>query len=67
MSVAKTIELTADSEKSFEDAVSVGVRKAAQTLEGVKAAWVANQEVLVEGGEIRKYRVHLRVTFVLGD
>jgi dodecin len=67
MSVAKVIEITADSEKGFEDAVRSGIRKAAQSLEGIKAAWIANQEVLVEGNEIRTYRVHMRVTFLLND
>lgn len=67
MSVAKVIEITADSEKGFEDAVRRGVVKAGETLENIRGAWVANQEVLVEDGKVTKYRVHLRVTFVLND
>jgi len=67
MSVAKVIEITADSEKGFEDAVRRGVAKAAETIEHIRGAWIANQEVLVEDGKVRWYRVHLRVTFVLND
>ena len=67
MSVAKVVEITAESEKSFEDAVRQGIKKAGETIEHIKAAWVANQEVLVEDNEIRKFRVHMRVTFVLND
>ena len=67
MSVAKVIEITADSEKDFEDAVRRGVAKAGETLENIRSAWIANQEVLVEDGKVQKYRVHLRVTFVLND
>jgi dodecin len=67
MSVAKVIEITADSEKGFEDAVRRGIKKASETLEDIRAAWVANQEVLVEKGQVTVYRVHLRVTFVLKD
>ncbi len=67
MSVAKVIEITADSTTGFEDAIREGVRKAAESLDDIRAAWVANQEVMVEAGEVTGYRVHLRVTFVLND
>jgi len=66
MSVAKVIEITADSEKGFDDAVRRGIEKAGETLDNIRAAWIANQEVLVEDNRVRTYRVHLRVTFVLG-
>ena len=67
MSVAKVIEITADSKKGFEDAVKQGIKKASQSLEGIKAAWIANQEVIIEDNEIASYRVHLRITFLLTD
>ncbi|HSM61831.1 MAG TPA: dodecin family protein [Longimicrobiales bacterium] len=65
MSVAKVIEITADSEKGFDDAVRRGIEKAGETLDNIRAAWVANQEVFVEDNRVRTYRVHLKVTFVL--
>jgi flavin-binding protein dodecin len=67
MSVAKVIEITADSEKGFDDAVRKGISKAGETLEHIRGAWIANQEVVVEEGKVRTYRVHMRVTFVLND
>jgi flavin-binding protein dodecin len=67
MSIAKVIEITADSEKGFEDAVRKGIAKAAESLEKIKAAWIANQEVIIEDNQIHSYRVHLRVTFLLND
>jgi len=67
MSVAKVIEITSDSDKGFEDAVRRGISKASESLENIHSAWIANQEVLVEDGKVRTYRVHLRVTFVLKD
>jgi flavin-binding protein dodecin len=67
MSVAKVIEITADSEKGFEDAIRQGIKKASKSLDGIRAAWVANQEVLVENNEVKSYRVHMRVTFLLSD
>jgi dodecin len=65
MSVAKVIEISATSEKGFEAAVREGVAKAAETVRNIKAAWVKEQQVVVEGGEITGFRVDLKITFVL--
>jgi len=65
MSVAKVSEIIASSEKSFEDAVSSGIKRATKTLKGIQSAWVADQEVLVRNDKITEYRVRLKVTFVL--
>jgi dodecin len=65
MSVAKVVELTAESSSSFEDAIQKGIAKATDTLRNVKGAWVKEQKVVVEGGKITAYRVDLKVTFVL--
>jgi flavin-binding protein dodecin len=66
-SVARVTEITASSEKSFEDAVQVGIARAAKTLRGVKGAWIQDQTVVVEDGEVTQYRVNLKITFVLED
>ena len=65
MSVAKHIELTADSSTSFEDAVRKGIAKAGETVNNITAAWIQGQQALVEDGKIATYRVQLKVTFVL--
>ncbi|MBT8417431.1 MAG: dodecin family protein [Silicimonas sp.] len=65
MSVARVTEIIASSEKSFEDAVEVGVKRAVETLKNVEGAWVQDQKVVVQGGRIAEYRVILKVTFVL--
>jgi flavin-binding protein dodecin len=67
MSVARVIEISATSEKSFDDAVAVGVARATKTLRNVKSAWVKEQRVSIEGGKITQYQVNLNVTFVLDD
>ncbi len=67
MSVAKHIELTADSDESFEDAIKAGVAKAGETVDGITAVWVQGQQVLVENGHVSGYRVQMKVTFVLKD
>ena len=67
MSVAKVIELTATSAKSFEDAIQQGVKRAAKTLKNVEGAWIKEQQVVVKNGKVTGYRVNMMVTFVLGD
>ncbi|MCY4336981.1 MAG: dodecin family protein, partial [Litoreibacter sp.] len=44
MSVARVTEIIAASSKSFEDAVEVGVERAAKTLKNVTSAWVCAVE-----------------------
>ena len=67
MSVAKVIELTATSSKSFEDAIQQGVARAAKTLKNVEGAWIKEQQVVIKNGKVSGYRVNMMVTFVLGD
>jgi dodecin len=67
MSVAKVVELTASSPKSFEDAVRIGIERAEKTLDKVTGAWIAEQKVKVEKGKITEYRVTMRVSFILKD
>jgi hypothetical protein len=67
MSVARITEITATSKKSFEDAVAQGVKRANETLRNVTAAWVGDQEVVVEQGKITAYKVRLKITFILKD
>lgn len=65
MSVAKVIEINAESEKSFEDAIDKGIKQASTTVHGIKGAWVKGQQVIVNGDKVALYRVDLKVTFVL--
>jgi dodecin len=66
-SVARVTEISSKSEKSFEDAIRQGVARAAKTLRGVTSAWVKEQRLDIQNGEIRGYQVNLLVTFVLED
>jgi flavin-binding protein dodecin len=65
MSIAKTIEVTASSKKSFDDALKQGIAKAGETLENITGAWVMDQEVKVSKGKIADYTVRMRLTFIL--
>ena len=65
MSIAKIIEISAESTDSFEDAIRQGIEAAAKTVRNIQAAWVKEQSVVVHAGKISKYRVDLKLTFVL--
>ena len=65
MSVARITEISATSEKSFEDAIQQGIQRATATLRNVRSAWVKEQEVRVDGNRIVEYQVIMKVTFVL--
>lgn len=67
MSVAKVTEIIASSNKSFDDAVVKGIERADKTLKNVKSAWIKEQKVIVENGEVTEYRVTMKVSFVLKD
>jgi flavin-binding protein dodecin len=67
MSVARVIELSANSTTSFEDAIQQGVERACKTLRNVKSAWIKEQRVDIDNGRIVEYQVNLLVTFVLDD
>jgi len=64
-SVAKVIEITAESSESFEDAIQHGIEKAAETVHEIRSAWVDSQQVKVMDGKVVAFRVDLKVTFVL--
>jgi flavin-binding protein dodecin len=65
MSVARVTEITAASPKSFKDAIELGISRANKTLKNVKGAWIKEQKIVVEEGDIAEYRVTMKITFVL--
>jgi dodecin len=65
MTVARVKEMSAISDQSFEDAVNMAVNRATSTLRNVESAWVKDQNVLIENGNISGYKVNLAITFVL--
>lgn len=65
MSVAKIIEISAESPAGFDAAIREGIERAAKTVHNIQGAWVKDQQVTVEAGKVSKYRVDLKVTFVL--
>jgi flavin-binding protein dodecin len=67
MSVARVTEISATSDKDFEDAIKQGIARATETLHGLRSAWVKEQEVQIENGKIATYKVTMKITFVLDE
>jgi flavin-binding protein dodecin len=65
MSIAKVIEISAESPKSFEDAIQDGIKRASESVANIKGAWVNEQQVVVDDGKVVNYRVDMKVTFVV--
>jgi flavin-binding protein dodecin len=67
MAIARVTEISSTSTQSFDDAIKQGVARATKTLRNVKSAWVKEQRVDLENGEINEYQVNMMVTFVLDE
>jgi flavin-binding protein dodecin len=63
--VARVTEISARSPEGFEEAIKVGVARATETLRNVTSAWVKEQQVRIDNGQVVEYQVNLLVTFVL--
>jgi flavin-binding protein dodecin len=62
-SIVKVIEVIAQSESSFDDAVRNAVKEVARTVTGVKSVWVDNFSCNVTGDKITEFRVNVKVSF----
>lgn len=67
MSIAKSSEISASSDKSFEDAIKKGIKRFGKTIDNIEGAWVKEQKVKVKNGDVSEYRVTMIVTFILKD
>ena len=68
MSIAKVTEIIVSSPKSFDDALKAGIARAQKTLKNVRSAWIENQQILLDDkGQIKEYRLQLKLTFVLEE
>lgn len=65
MTVAKVIEISAESKLSFEDAIREGIATASKSVHNIKGAWIKEQKITIEDDQIANYRVDMKVTFVL--
>jgi len=63
--VVKVVELVGSSETSFSDAVRSAVSIASQTIRNITGVDVLSSNASVENGEIKLYKVQVKVAFVV--
>lgn len=61
--VYKVIEIIGVSSESWEQAAQVAVQRAGQTLRDLRIAEVTEQDVQIENGQVKAFRVKLKVSF----
>ena len=59
----KVIEVMADSNNSWEEAARNAVKHAAKTVKHIKSAFVQSQSMVVNDGDVVKFRVNVKITF----
>ena len=62
-SVYKVIELVGSSPQSWEKAAQNAVDTAAKSLKDLRVAEITEMDMQIEDGEIRSYRVKVKVSF----
>ncbi len=68
MVLAKVIEVLSNSEKSWEDAIKKALNRARKTLRKIKSFHVLDFKGKVdENGNIKEYKVRLRIVFEVED
>jgi len=67
MTIARVTEISATSPESFEAAIRDSVKRANKTLRNVKGAWVKDQNVMIENGDVKEFKVNLLITFELDE
>ena len=64
-SIAKVIEIIAESEKSWDDAVKNALAEAARTVDDIREIWISGMKAIVENNKVVRYRLTAKITFVL--
>ena len=67
MAIVKVIEVLAQSEKSFDDAVRVACTEVTKTTRDVQSIYVKEMQATVENDQITMYRVNAKVSFVVEE
>ncbi|HTS90074.1 MAG TPA: dodecin family protein [Gemmatimonadales bacterium] len=67
MSIVKVIEVIAQSDKGFDDAIRNAALEAAKTVSGIKSVYVENLSAKVEGDRVTTFRANCKVSFVVKE
>lgn len=65
MSMLKVIEVLAESNDSFDDAVRVAVAQAAESVRNIKSVYVKDMHAQVSDGMVTSYRINAKISFMI--
>ncbi len=65
--VEKTIELTATSSSSIEEAVNVAVARAAVTIQNIRRFRIKEVRGVIENGAVAQWQVTIDLSFVVSE
>ncbi len=63
--VVKVIEVIGISDESFEDAVSRGVAKASESIQGITGVEVQSMTARVKDGKVTQYHANMKIAFAI--
>lgn len=63
MAIMKVLEIMANSNQSWEEAINNAVKTAAKSVKNIRSVYVKEQTANVEGDRITDYRVIVKITF----
>lgn len=67
MSIAKVIEVSSESSKSFDEAAKNAITEVSKTVKNVKHVYVKDFEIYVQDDGSHLYRTNCKVTFMVRD
>jgi hypothetical protein len=62
-STYKIVELIGTSDKSWEEAASIAIETAGESLKDLRIAEVTKLDITVENGKVKNYRARLNLSF----
>ena len=65
MAIVRNIDVTSQSESSFDDACRIAISEASKTLRGIMSFRIREAECVVEHDKIIAYRVTGKVVFLV--
>lgn len=64
-SMVRVIEVIAQSDKGFDDAVRNAVEEARKTIRGINSVYVKEMEAVVENEQVTLYRINAKISFLI--
>ncbi|NOZ93768.1 MAG: dodecin domain-containing protein [Acidobacteria bacterium] len=65
MSIVKVIEVIATSKKGWDEAAQKAVKDASKSVKNIKHLYVESMTAVVDGDEIKEYRLNAKISFVV--